>query len=514
MQPGKTQSIFIPAPFGGMNREVLPINLPPNEAYKIKNYQCGIASLKSMSVENGASFSGVSTGAGFDGVHSFVNSSCEGRLILTSNSKVMESTTITSGSDITGAVTITDGTTQAAPFNDYLFIVNGTDDVIRVPLSGNATQPGFVGPGGDDKLLSCVWGYRGRIFFIGKDSTSFWYHKTIGAVSGTLTEVDLNNFLNKSGKLLAGATWSTNTGAISDELNVIISDAGEVLIYSGSYPDAADWYLVSRTFIPKPVGNRCVLALGADLMIITQSGVISLQQALPSGSSPADYYRVSQKVEGLFTLGTVPSYAHAVRHSSEPFFYFLTTGPTISTVEGDNVILVLNSRTGAWSYFQPSVSPTSLVFFGGLLVYVTGAADLIYSVSPSGINDSRSFESGWLSLGTEQNKRILRVRLVLGSKSPLGEGASTESVTYTCNIRRAFNNAASPGVDSNSQSVTGTVNLQANAVDEIEVLEFLNCGIVGQFFKFTFSGTSLPDILEEVHGFYVDYEVGGGLIAQ
>lgn len=521
MQAPKVQTVFIPAPFGGMNRETLPINQPQTEANEIKGYSTGINSIIAggYDIDYSSGFA-AATGTGLSSLYNWLTSAYAQRIILTSNSKIISITNpgLSTSTDITGAVVITSGSTQGCAFNDYFFIVNGIDAVIRVPLSGNATHPGFIGPGGVDTSLNQVWSYKERLFFVEEDSTSYWYHPTTGGVSGALTEVNLNNIFDEPAKLLLGAKWSTNSGSSNDEYCVFISSVGEVLVYSGDYPDSDNWSLSARTFIPKPIGAKSTVRIGGDLMIITSAGIISLSKAIANGSSPSEYYEVSQKIQDIFQA-TQPTYVTGVRHPTQPYFYFIVKGDALTGVTDINLIFVLNSRTGAWSYISTTLSPVAIIYcngFGGAfpgIYYVTGTATTLYAVVESFGTTGRLFKTGWIDLGTNLNKKIIRVRLLIANAA--AGVISGLTITQTLTIKKSFNFEAAPGTDQNTQTVSGTYSaLPAfnNYNKKIKVLDFTNCGIVGQWFQFQFNSDTV--IQEEVYGFWVDFEVGGGLIAQ
>jgi hypothetical protein len=77
-------------------------------------------------------------------------------------------------------------------------------------------------------------------------------------------------------------TWTRDGGSGPDDLAVFLTSEGEALIYSGTDPaDVATWGLVGIFRLGRPLGRRCMIRAGAELLIMTDQGFVSLSEVLP-----------------------------------------------------------------------------------------------------------------------------------------------------------------------------------------------------------------------------------------
>lgn len=231
-----------------------------------------------------------------------------------------------------------------------------TRDVHYWDGSGALALNNFTGPGGDDKDLGCPISYRGRIYFLQRTAPSIWFHLTIGAVTGALTENSFSSHLRRGGRFLfIGST--TLGGNNIDEVFVLISEMGEVLLYAGEYPGASNWQQIGRYYIPAPIGVRSFFYWGQDIVVITHEGLVALSAVIAAGPRGQFEY---------LTDNINPSYAQLIEQTlADPVdsYYFtsgihypkgryllinlpINDGSTFSCVQ-----LVMNTITGAWTKF-------------------------------------------------------------------------------------------------------------------------------------------------------------------
>lgn len=190
--------------------------------------------------------------------------------------------------------------------NNYLIMVNGTnkpiyfDGTTWVPVDASSS-PALTGLT-TTKIIH-VFMSKGRLYFIEKDSLSFWY-LAAGAAGGALTEFDLSGVAQEGGYLVAGATWTVDGGDGPDDRIVFITSKGEVLVYVGTNPSSATTFsLVGVYKIGNPIGRKCMKKIGGDLVILTQNGAFPLSAALQSAT--IDYkMALSFKIEKAFNDST------------------------------------------------------------------------------------------------------------------------------------------------------------------------------------------------------------------
>jgi hypothetical protein len=216
-------------------------------------------------------------------------------------------------------------------------IPSGTSSATSIAISGVTTNS-----------LSQVWTFKGRLFFIEKDSLKFWY-LPVGNLGGTATSFDLGGIFQRGGKLLFGATWSVDSGDGLNDMCIFVTTNGEVAIYNGTDPSNANtWSIVGVYTIGRPVNKHGYFKSGGDLMILTKDGIIPLSQAISKDRSGLQSKAMTYPIEEAWRK------AVADESSNYPISACLWHKQTFlligipTTVNGTNVSYVANSRTGAW----------------------------------------------------------------------------------------------------------------------------------------------------------------------
>lgn len=242
----------------------------------------------------------------------------------------------------------------------YITDVVGTfqNNEIISSASGSATadgtpQPYYVGiTGVDTSLLSYVWTYKNRLYFIQKDSFSVWY-LDVDSIGGDATEFRMGGEFSEGGKLLMGSGWSLDTsgdGGLSEQC-VFISDEGQVVTYQGLSPEPDQgWSRVGGYKIGKPLGPLAWMRAGGDLVIATDIGYVPLSQAINRDIAALSPVAVSYNIETAWN-----DLVDARR--SEPWHcaiwpeqqMVIVAAPTV--INETPVAVIANARTGAWSRF-------------------------------------------------------------------------------------------------------------------------------------------------------------------
>ena len=189
-------------------------------------------------------------------------------------------------SGLTGGEWITFEVQNAGGSN--LIAVNGADTARR--FDGTAWSTASI-TGVASTSLSYVWGHRNRVFFIQGNTLSAWYLGT-NSIGGAATELPLSAVFRNGGRLIAGATWSSDSGDGMDDRCVFITDAGEVAVFSGSNPgDINSWSLVGVYEVGPILGPKAITSLAGDLVFATTAGLIPLSGAVQK--DPAELASVS-----------------------------------------------------------------------------------------------------------------------------------------------------------------------------------------------------------------------------
>ena len=153
----------------------------------------------------------------------------------------------------------------------FVIAMNGADTP-RIYDGSSWSTTSFTGP----TVTNLVWCnlHQRRLWFGEEESLSAWY-LAVNSISGAASEFTLKGLADAGGYIMAMGTWSRDGGAGPDDACVFYTSEGQAIVYSGIDPaTAADWALIGVYNIAKPIGRRCMLKWGGDLILITQDGFI------------------------------------------------------------------------------------------------------------------------------------------------------------------------------------------------------------------------------------------------
>jgi len=215
-------------------------------------------------------------------------------LLAGANKNIYNATSSGTATDLTSSLAnFSNNRWQAVTLGGTTIIVNGAD----APLAFNGTAistggPQFTGSGLTETNLINASVYKTRLYLVEANSTSIWYGG-VGAITGALTELDTGDQLRKGGYVLYAGSWTRDTGAGMEDVFLIITSRGEILLYTGNYPGDTDtWEIVGRFQIPEPLGYRAIFSIPGDVAIITVGGtflISALVAANDVGAQLTDY---------------------------------------------------------------------------------------------------------------------------------------------------------------------------------------------------------------------------------
>lgn len=310
------------------------------------------------------------------------------------------------------AIALTDGKTVGSSIAtgavSYLFIVNGVD-TLKTYDGTTWASVAVLGAVATD-TFSYVETYRQRLFFATRNSLDLAYLAP-NAVAGAPTVYPLGAIFRQGGKIIALGTWTIDAGTGTDDQLAIITNKGEVAVFSGN--DPATWAFRGVYFVGRPLGSQCMYKYGGDLLILTETGVVSLSGAVQS-TAVEQLAQVSQRIRTLLTdLARSFGTSDGWQILSNPAGPYLLVNIPSTPIQRQ---VVMHSQTGAWSSFS-GWNARSLARLGGEIYIGTATGvNRVTGSSDAGANIVATMLQAYSRLGTATQKRLVEARPYLTAK--------------------------------------------------------------------------------------------------
>lgn len=276
------QSVSITAPIGGLNARDSLAAMPPTDAITLDNFFC-----TPTTVDLRRGYTAWCTGfpAQVESLMPYISGTATkifaaaGTAFYDATSSGAVGAAVQSGLSNARWVSIN----FATPGGQFLYAVNGVDkpryyDGASWVAVDGASTPAITGV--TTTLLTNVNSFKGRLYFIERDSMSVWY-LPLNSVGGAAQELDLGPIFKLGGKLQAMGTWTVDNAAGIQEFAVFLSSEGEIAVYQGYDPSTAgSWSLVGLFRVGRPIGKKCFCKMGSDLIVLSTDGFFPLSKAL------------------------------------------------------------------------------------------------------------------------------------------------------------------------------------------------------------------------------------------
>jgi hypothetical protein len=398
-QKSRAQTNSTPAPIGGLNARDSLASMPPDDAVTLTNF---FPTTTTVDLRRGYELWATGLPADVESLMPY-RSATASSLFAASGTEFYDVTT----KGAVGAAVVT-GQTNArwqhinigTPGGQFLYCVNGEDDAQL--YNGTAWQavnsgssPISITGVNTNLFIQCNL-YKNRLFFVQKESFKVWY-LPVNSVGGAAASLDFSSLFKMGGYLMAMATWTIDNAAGVNEYAVFISSEGEIIWYLGSDPSVADnWQIQGICRIGRPVGRRCFLKVGSDIILITADGFFPLSKALLTDRTQLQD-AISNKIVNLVN-NDVQNYGN--NFGWEIVLYPIGNKLIINVPQRENKLqyqYVMNTITDSWCKFSGWNANTFStigddLFFGSNLGY--GANTAFVARCDVGNSDNGTYITG------------------------------------------------------------------------------------------------------------------------
>lgn len=340
----------IPAPTGGLNAKDPLANMAAEDAVIMDDYFPTPSSVitRGGSVDHATGISGVVE------TIAVYNNGVVSNLFAAAGSSIFDATAAgaVGAADVTG---LSNARFQYINFGTaggyFLMLVNGQDKMQIFDGSGwyedgtTTTVTGF-----DTADAIHINNFKNRVWFVEKDSMNAWY-LPVSSIGGAANNLDLSGLFKMGGYLMAMGNWTIDNAAGIDDYACFITSEGEVALYRGTDPGDADaWALVGTFRMGRPVGRRCMVKAGADVLVVTTDGAFPLSKALLTDRAQTNL-AATDKIAPLINTDT-RSYFN--NFGWQPIIYPEGNKLIINVPQIENtrsIQYVMNTQHGAWCRF-------------------------------------------------------------------------------------------------------------------------------------------------------------------
>lgn len=359
----KSYAASLPAPLGGWNARDALGKMDAEDAVILQNFwpATSMVELRNGYTRHSTGISGqVQTLMAYD-------SATSNKMFSIAGGTIYESTSV--GAAVASTVTgLTNSRWQYANLTtaagSYLFGVNGADkqriyDGTAWHADGDGAPYDITGVNSNTLIQPNV--FKSRLWYVQKDTLKAWY-LPINSIGGAATALDLSSVFQFGGYLMEMGTWTIDAGYGVDDYAVWVTNKGEIAVYRLTDPTTPTGIAIVGIWrLGAPIGRRCMMKYGGDLLIVTQDGVLPLASSLQSSRLDP---RVSLTNKIQFAISAaVTSYGN---NFGWELVYFAKENQLYVNVpvqEGaSQQQYVMNTITGSWCNFTGWAANTWCIF--------------------------------------------------------------------------------------------------------------------------------------------------------
>ncbi len=339
---------------------------------------------------DGGTQGGITTTKSLVGGSGYVNGTYTNVPLTGGTGSGAQATIVVAGGAVT-SVTIT-ALGSGYLVNDVLSASNsnlggsGSGFPITVETVGGWSVTTLNGSGLTPANLITITVHQQRCWFIETNTMNVWYTAP-SAYQGTVTKLPLGQLFKEGGTLMQMASWTIDNVSGINAYAAFITTEGEVAIYQGYDPSqAATWALVGVFKIGRPIGRRCLVKFGSDVLVITADGLVPLSRGLLTDRTQGQSEALTYKIRNAITAD-IQSYAanfgwqvivHPIGNK-----LILNVPEVTDTTSHQWVKNIVRQDDGGWSRFRGwnatswEVQQDSLYYGGNQTIFIadTGTSD-------------------------------------------------------------------------------------------------------------------------------------------
>lgn len=135
--------------------------------------------------------------------------------------------------------------------------------------------------GADPTKFGFIYVWKNRIFFV-EEGTGTAFYLPVKTLTGKVDPIEFGPMFPHGGEMAYGGTWTVDSGSGLNDMMVVISSEGDLLLYEGTDPnDAATFNLNGRWYVGHvPDGRRFATPYGADMALISERGILLMTDIL------------------------------------------------------------------------------------------------------------------------------------------------------------------------------------------------------------------------------------------
>lgn len=280
-------------------------------------------------------------------------------------------------------------------------------------------------------VFGTVW--KNFALFVEKDSSRMWFSSTTNALYGTVTSWDFGSKFKHGGSLVGLWSWTVDGGIGIDDYLVAVSSGGDVVIYSGTDPNAASTFFLRGVWFVGgvPKGRRIATDFGGDLLILSNLGVIPLSR-LVNGTDANDTSQYATRNIGNLFNRSVSAYGTTKGWSLRLHPEDAALLITLPAADGAYPQLAMSVLTKGWAQYRdlPMIGNEAWLgklYFGtndGRVCQHTGYIDNLNLAQSSYSAVQCSLITSFQNEGNGRQKQLQSIRPTVLSESGAAINAS------------------------------------------------------------------------------------------